>query len=95
MCLISYFKKLRQKHDELEFQRAMERLRKSGFHTIRLDEQMNISFIKADCALQFNALKTGEDRQKRFEGYVELLDELHGQHREFDLNGSRVVFWKI
>ena len=42
MCLIAYFKKLRQKHDELEFQRAMERLKKSGFHTIRLDEQMNI-----------------------------------------------------
>lgn len=95
MRLISYFKKLKAKHDEIEFQKAMDRLRKSGFHTIRLDEELNFSFIKEDCVLQFDNLKTGEDRQKWFEGYVELLDELHGQHREFDLNGSRVVFWKI
>ena len=30
-----------------------------------------------------------------FKGFVELLDEIHGKHREFDVNGSRVVFWKI
>ena len=95
MCLIAYFKKLRQKHDELEFQRAMERLKKSGFHTIRLDEEMNFSFIKEDSVLQFNLPPKGEDRKQRFESFIELLDELHGQHREFDLNGSRVVFWKI
>lgn len=95
MGVISYFKNLKQKHDEKEFQKAMERLRKSGFHTIRLDEELNFSFIKEDCVLQFDDLKQSQNKEKRFEGFVELLDELHGQHREFELNGSRVVFWKI
>ena len=95
MCLIAYFKKLRQKHDELEFQRAMERLKKSGFHTIRLDEEMNFSFIKEDNTLQFNVSKDCQDKEERFKGFVELLDELHGEHREFEVDGSRVVFWDI
>lgn len=95
MGLVSYLKKLKAKHDELEFQKAMARLRKSGFHTIRLDEELNFSFIKEDCVLQFDNLKECQNKEKRFEGFVEILDELHGQHREFEVNGSKVVFWDI
>ena len=95
MGLISYFKKLRDKHDEIEFQKSIEQLRKSGFHTIRLDEQLNFSFIKESHVLQFNVSKDCQDKEKRFKGFVELLDEIHGKHREFEVNGSRVVFWKI
>ena len=95
MCLISYFKKIKQKHDEIELQKVMERLRKSGFHTIRLDEKMKFSFINEKNVIEFEDFKEVKDKKKAFVSFVKTLDGIFGQHDEFEIDGCKVVFWKI
>ena len=95
MGLISYFKKIKQKHDEIELQKVMARLRKSGFHTIRLDEKMKVSFISEKKAIEFDDFKEAKDKKKAFVSFVETLDRIFGRHDEFEIDGCKVVFWKI